>query len=169
MTPREFDEAIHHLYPTLIRIARTKLRRHRREQECEDVVQTTLLRLWERCALEPPGLSTFIQALNMDLIDHLRLAGIGAHHHGEKGASVLMDQAPSHQDPELSSDIESAMNQLPNDKVRVAVWLTWVEGWTELEVAQLSDVSVRTVYYWLEGAKATLKDALTRYRRLRAA
>ncbi|HLQ12546.1 MAG TPA: RNA polymerase sigma factor [Steroidobacteraceae bacterium] len=67
--------------------------------------------------------------------------------------------APQSDGPECGSDLERALNALP-DLARSIVWLHDVEGYTHAEIARLHDRTVSFSKSQLARAHAALRDAL---------
>ena len=183
--PEAFDELITYASKRLRSLARKMLARYphvRRWEETDDVMQAALLRLHRSLAEVRPdskraffGLAaTQMRRTLIDLARHY----YGAHGHGKNYQSVAGNQTESFaggdaidraaaakqtQDEPATlqgwTDFHEAIDKLSEEEKEV-ISLVWYGGMMQKEVAQLLDVSERTVIRRMNRAKLGLSELL---------
>jgi RNA polymerase sigma-70 factor (ECF subfamily) len=172
------DELLRGFCERLERLARKMLRRFpgvQRWADTGDVLQNSLLRLLR--ALEevrPATTQQFFglaaEQMRRELLDLARhfhgRHGVGANHasraalaDAESPGAELPDLAPEARELEKWCAFHERVEQLPTEE-REVVGLIFYHGWTQAEVAQLFQVSVRTIQRRWEGALVKLHETL---------
>jgi RNA polymerase sigma-70 factor (ECF subfamily) len=171
------DELLRRIGDRLERLARKMIKgfpQVRRWTETLDVVQNATLRLLR--ALEqvrPDSTRAFfglaaeqIRRELLDLARHFRGPhGVGANHASQvllaEGNAVPEPVAPADPPDELDRwcAFHEAVEKLPVDE-REVLGLVFYHGWTQAQVAELFQVSERTVRRWWESAMVRLHDSL---------
>lgn len=172
------DELLRRLCGRLERLTRKMLQRFPNVQrwvETDDVLQNALLRLMRALQeVQPDSMREFFglaaEQMRRELLDLARhfygREGIGANH----ASYVLADdsQAPAAEPPARTDDpaelekwcnFHQMVEQLPPDE-REVVGLIFYHGWTQVEVAELFQVNVRTVRRRWESAVVKLHQNL---------
>ena len=144
--------------------------RVRRMEETGDVCQAAALRLL-RCleTVDPPSMrdlyslaATQIRRELLDLARYHRRRGEAVELPLEEGTSAAELQSPVAPDaPDLDEwcQFHEAVDSLPNEE-REVVGLVFYHGWTRQQVAELFQVSERTVRRWWVSALIRLKQKL---------
>lgn len=182
--PNSFDDLIQYAGNRLRSLARKMLARYphvRRWEETDDVMQAALLRLHRSLSEVRPdskraffGLAaTQMRRTLIDLARHY----YGSYGHGKNYQSVAgngqqstdgdaldVAAARNNQCDEPDSlqrwtEFHEAIDQLP-DEEREAISLVWYGGMLQKEVAELLDVSERTVIRRMNRAKLCLSELL---------
>lgn len=139
--------------------------------DVDDVTQSSLMRLLAAFRQIRPASRRHFYALANELIRR-ELLDLAKHYYGPHGAgSHLSDVAigegageSTPADPADAVEIDrmtafhEAVARLPADE-REAIGLSYYHGWTQIEIAELYQVSVRTVRRWLASAIERLKEA----------
>ena len=152
---------VHRHTPRVYALARRMLSD---DMAAEDVVQETFIRAWKAMATWEPRarLATWLHrvALNQ-CYDQLR-----------KRREIPMDEPPDHQDPALGpaagmdqaervARIEAEIAALP-ERQRAALVLCRLEGHTNIEAAEIMEVSVEALESLLARARRTLRMRLVK-------
>ena len=172
------DELLRGVGDRLERLARKMLRRFpavRRWTETGDVLQNATLRLLRALkTVQPPSVRAFFglaaEQMRRELLDLARhyygKHGIGANHESvsprsEAGSSVIDPPAPSDDPAELEDwcAFHEEVERLPVEE-REVVGLVFYHGWTQAQVAELLQISERTVRRHWKSALAKLYAAL---------
>ncbi len=173
------DELVRAFQARLEQLARKLLRKYPgvgRWVQVEDVLQASLLRLLRSLeSVRPESTRAFFglaaEQMRRELLDLGRhfygRHGIGANHASavsEPGAHrPAFDPAdPRSDDGDLERwcQFHAEVAKLPANQ-REAVGLIFYHGWTQAQVAELFQVSVRTVRRWWEAALVTLHGQLS--------
>lgn len=165
------DELLRHVGRRLEQLARHLLRAHpavQRWAETADVLQGALLRLTR--ALEdvrPTSVSAFFalasQQIRRELIDLARHYygphGLGAHHRSDPRTPERADR--SH-DPDALAEWSAVHEQIDRlaDEERAVVELLFYQGLTQVDAAEILQVTVRTVQRRWNAALLQLHHAL---------
>ena len=137
--------------------------------ELDDVIQGSLVRLVAAFREVRPTSRRHFYALANELIRR-ELLDLAKHFYGPRGEGTNLagvgvgegegEVSPAAADPGAELDRLAAFHQavegLPVEE-REAVGLTYYHGWTQIQVADLFGVSVRTVQRWLETATEKLR------------
>jgi RNA polymerase sigma-70 factor (ECF subfamily) len=170
------DELLRNVCGRLERLAHKMLRgfpRVRRWAETDDVLQNSLLRLLRSLEEVHPAstrdfFSLAAEHIRRELLDLARHyygpAGSGAHHAsdvlpGDGAAGEPVDPAETPEDLERWCAFHEAVEQLPPVE-RETVGLVYYHGWKQIQVAELFQVSARTVRRRWEAALVRLHRAL---------
>lgn len=140
---------------------RTAFRMLGRQQEAEDALQDTFLKLYRRIHHYKSGsrFSTYIfRILINSCYDMLRKRS--------PEVSVDLDQAGLFHNPssELRHSIEEAVAALP-DQMRACFILSAIEGFKQEEIAQVLEINIGTVKATIHRAKAKLRTWLSASRK----
>jgi RNA polymerase sigma factor (sigma-70 family) len=166
------DELLRKVCDRMERLARKMLRRFpdvRRWADTDDVFQNAMVRFLR--ALEevrPDSVRSFFglaaEQMRRELLDlarHYRGPQAAAAHH-ESGILADVGQASAHPDEAEDLDRWAAFHQrvaeLPAEE-REVVSLVFYHGWTQVAVAELFEVSVRTVQRRWESALLKLRGS----------
>jgi RNA polymerase sigma-70 factor (ECF subfamily) len=138
--------------------------------DLDDVIQNSLIRLLAALREMRPESTRHFYALSNELIRRelldLTRRYYGPRGHGTNLAAVAVGEAEGEHDPaaatpeddlEFAAAFHEALARLPAEE-REAMALTYYHGWPQKEIADLFQVSVRTVQRWLDSATATLKQ-----------
>lgn len=156
---------------TLARAMFKKFPRVGRFVDVEDVIQNSLLRLLAAFRDIRPASTRDFYALANTFIRR-ELLDLAKHYYGARGAGTNLSEVPvgegesevpavAPHDPgdlEMHSAFHEAVERLPAEE-REVIGLTYYHGWTQAEVADLFQVSVRTVQRWNQSAL----DSIRRY------
>lgn len=181
----EFDkvrrDVINHASQRLEGLARRMLRgypRLRRWEQTGDVLQNALLRLHSSLSTIRPETTRQFYGLaatqiRRELIDltrhHFGPEGDAARHHTddvqsliERGSTAERQADPNHEPASLAewSEFHSAVQKLPDDE-REVFDLYWYEGLEQKQIADLLNVSDRTVKNRWRSAKLLLRQILS--------
>jgi RNA polymerase sigma-70 factor (ECF subfamily) len=140
--------------------------------DAEDVIQGTLIRLLAALREVRPTSRQHFYALANELIRR-ELLDLTKHFYGPRGHGTHVggvavgeaegEHAPAAPDAAAELDrlaaFHEAVAELPVEE-REVVALTYYHGWTQTQIADLFQVSVRTVQRWHESATATLKGRI---------
>jgi RNA polymerase sigma-70 factor (ECF subfamily) len=154
---------------TLARAMFKKFPRVGRFVDVEDVIQNSLLRLLAAFREVRPASTRDFYALVNTLIRR-ELLDLAKHYYSTRGlgtnlaeASVgegetdVIPVAPHDPDDfELYTAFHEAIERLPAEE-REVIGLTFYHGWTQAEVADLFQVSVRTVQRWNQSAFESIR------------
>jgi RNA polymerase sigma-70 factor (ECF subfamily) len=135
----------------------------------DDVVQNSLLRLLAAFREVRPASTRHFYALTNELIRR-ELLDLVKHYYGPLGhgtnlTAVPVGEAEGEYTPLAAADVaelerlaafHEAVETLPSEQ-REVVGLAYYHGWTQREIADLFQVSVRTVQRWQEASTAVLK------------
>jgi RNA polymerase sigma factor (sigma-70 family) len=157
------EELLQRLGSRLERLARKMLHRFpdvHRWAEADDVLQNSLLRLLRALReVQPRSMRDFFglaaEQMRRELLDLARHFngphGLAANQASPIGAGDLLDQTQEPVDPHADMDdldkwsqFHEAVERLPAEE-REVVGLVFYHGWTQAEVAELFQVSERTV------------------------
>ncbi len=131
-------------------------------EEAEDIVQDTLLKLWERCdSLETVS---SLEAFAVSSARNLALDRIALHERKVISFdATLHDRADSHPtafdtivEGELTDQVHALINSLP-EKQRTAIQLRDIEGKTYKEIAQIMSISESDVKICIYRGREFLK------------
>lgn len=146
-----------------------KFPRAGRFADLDDVIQGSLIRLLSSLrAIRPESTRQFYAlantAIRRELLDLIKKyygpAGAGTHLSGLSvgNESGELDPADEYRtDLDTMSAFHTAVEQLPAEE-REAFSLDYYHGWRLAEIADLFQVSVRTVQRWQESAKQSLRQ-----------
>lgn len=140
--------------------------------DVEDVIQSSLIRLLNAFRQIRPESRRHFYALTNELIRR-ELLDLVKHYYGPRGhgtnlgGAVIGEGEGEHSPaaPEYAVDLErtaafhDAVAELPAEE-REVIGLTYYHGWSQLEIANLFQVSIRTVQRWLESATDRLRERL---------
>ena len=147
-----------------------------REQEAEDLSQTTFLKAFERFAQFKPGTNCkawLLQILRNTWIDQLRHKKVSGtvqplveEQVGEapKQDEIVWSDARDLLENFSDEQVIKALGQLPEEQ-RLTLFLIDVERFSQEEVAEITGVAVGTVKSRTSRARAGLKKKLTIYAR----
>lgn len=154
---------------TLARAMFKKFPRVGRFVDVEDVIQNSLVRLLSAFRdIRPASTRDFYALVNtlirrelLDLAKHYySVRGLGtnlaAASVGEGEAEVTAMAPSDPADLELYTAFHEAIDRLPAEE-REVIGLTYYHGWTQAEVADLFQVSVRTVQRWNQSAFESIR------------
>jgi RNA polymerase sigma factor (sigma-70 family) len=172
------DELLRSVGNRLERLARKMLQRFpsvQRWAQTGDVLQNALMRLLRALEqVQPHSVRDFFglaaEQMRRELLDLARHflgpQGLAAHHasgiHNDDGKTPVLD---AHEPAEPAAELEKwsafheGVAQLPAEE-REVVGLIYYHGWTQQAVAELFDVSVRTVQRRWETALLKLRGAM---------
>lgn len=144
----------------IVALARRMLGNH---ADAEEVAQEVFLRVWTHAERWEPGraqFSTWLHRVATNLcLDRLRRKGttdidtIPEPESDEPGPAELLEQR------ELASRVEEAMQRLP-ERQRTAITLSHFQGLTNIEAAEILEVTVEAVESLLGRARRQLRDLL---------
>lgn len=158
-------------------LARKMIRRFpnvHRWADTNDVLQNALMRLLRSLEKVEPGsvrefLGLAALVMRRELIDLARHfngpQGIGGNHASQhaNAASPIVDQTPVTQDDEDEvarwQAFHERVEELPSEE-REVVGLVFYHGWTQIQIAELFQVSDRTIRRWWESALLKLHQSL---------
>jgi len=146
-----------------------KFPRVERFVDVEDVIQNCLIRLLAAFRdIRPQSRQHFYRVVNelirrelLDLTKHY----FGPQGHGANLSGVSIGEEDGEYSPLAPNALEEldrgaafheAVAELPIEE-REAIGLTYYHGWSQRDISDLFQVSVRTVQRWLESATAKLK------------
>ena len=155
----------HDLLPLKNKLYRVALRITLDSLEAEDVVEDTLVRVWERRADVPPtvNLESYCLTICRNLaIDRSEKKDAG--HLPLEAASVETPIDTDHPDEELEKQerilwVKRVLNSLP-EKQRTALQLREIDGRSYEEVAEVMQITEADVKVTLHRARKALKVAL---------
>lgn len=161
------DELIAAAMERLEKLARKMLKSYpavARWEETPDIVQQASIRLMRALEQVPVasqrdffGLAAAqIRRELLDLARHYRgPCGLGSNHHS--GGELIADCHPAEADTDLErwAEFHAAVERLP-DRVREAFMLSYYQGRTQPEIAELLGVNERTVRRWYMEAQVHL-------------
>ena len=151
MQQTEFTRRVRACERRLSRKARTMLPR---EADCEDAVQEALLRAWTR--LETLRQEAYFETwLIRILINQCR----AVQRRRPPARAELTDDIPM--PPEEESPLLDALMNLPK-KLRIALELHYIEGYSVKESAQMLNLPEGTVKWRLSRGRAALKQQMER-------
>lgn len=167
---RAYDELLSLASSRLQRLARRMLRDHPRLQRWEqtdDVFQMAALRLYRSLSdVQPQSVKGFLGLAAIQI--RRTLIDLARHHFGPEGqaanyvSGTNKDHGGETDSPEnlaFWAEFHEQVEQLP-DGEREVFQLLWYSGVTQLEAAQLLDISERTVLRRYHRAKLQLRNAL---------
>ncbi len=179
--PDAREELIDSICRRMELLARRMLRRFpgvRRWEETQDVMQNALLRLLRSLqSVDPDSMRAFYglaaQQVRRELLDlarHYRgprgtameqIHAIARDRSGSRIAGRLEPEAPSQEDSELEMwcCFHESVDKLPQ-KERDVVSLVFYHGWTQIEVAELFEVTDRQVRRWWQSALLKLRATI---------
>ncbi|HKB38608.1 MAG TPA: sigma-70 family RNA polymerase sigma factor [Gemmataceae bacterium] len=175
--PAAREDLLRHLCGRLERLASKMIRRFPRVQhwvQTDDVLQNALMRLLRALEQVRPGsmrdfFGLAAAQMRRELLDLARHFfgphGPGAHHAGQLIDSTLaavgdpVDRAEDLDDLERWYLFHQQVEQLPIEE-REVVGLVFYHGWTQAQVAELFQVSIRTVRRRWEAAMVKLYGTL---------
>lgn len=180
--PHAFDDLIEYASKRLRSLARKMLARYphvRRWEETDDVMQSALLRLHRSLSeVRPDSKRAFFglaaTQMRRTLIDLARHYygnhGLGKNHRSVAGnqtesfAGNAVEQAANRHCDEPDNlqrwtDFHTAIDQLPEEE-REVISLVWYGGMMQKDVAELLDVSERTIIRRMNRAKLSLSQLL---------
>ena len=140
--------------------------------DVEDVIQSSLIRLLAAFRAVRPESTRHFYALTNELIRR-ELLDLVKHYYGPRGHGTNLGgvavgegegevtAAAPDATPELerATAFHEALAELPAEE-REVVGLTYYHGWSQAEIANLFQVSVRTVQRWSESATLNLKASV---------
>ena len=135
----------------------------------EDITQETFLRVWRTRVSIKPNKSFFllIARISTNLCyDHFRHMEVRNRHEDqlpEFGKSHFDDPESVNQAAMLQEEIQKVVNEKLPDKCRTIFILSRIEGKPNPEIAELLDLSVRTVENQIYRALKVLKNNLKDY------
>ncbi len=147
----------------LPRIHALALRQLGRDAEADDVAQEAFLRVWRQASGWRPGLARFDTWLHRVVLnlctDRLR-----------RRREISVAEPPEQTDPALSADrqiereetalrVQAALNSLP-PRQRDAIMLHTYQDLSNIETAQVLDISVEALESLLSRARRTLRSLL---------
>jgi RNA polymerase sigma-70 factor (ECF subfamily) len=168
------DELLHSVCDRLERLARKMLRKYpsvQRWAETGDVLQSSLLRLLRALEQVRPGsvrefFGLAAEQMRRELLDLAR------RYHGPRGIAANHDSVgPDAPVPDAAAPGDDAaemrrwtvfheeVERLPAEE-REVVALVFYHGWTQVQVSELFQTSVRTVQRRWESAMVTLRAAM---------
>lgn len=146
--------------PRMIALARRMMGN---QADAEEVAQEVFLRVWTHADRWEPGraqFTTWLHRVATNLcLDRLRrhttddIDSIPEPMSDEPGPDVVLEQQ------QLSERVEKALQALPS-RQRAAVTLTHFQGMTNIEAAEMLEISVEAVESLLGRARRALKDSL---------
>lgn len=180
--PQAFNELIEYASKRLYSLARKMLARYphvRRWEETDDVMQSALMRLHRSLSEVRPdskraffGLAaTQMRRTLIDLARHYYgTQGLGKNYHSVAGkqdeskVANAVDGAANRNGEEPDSlqrwtDFHTAIDELPEEEKEV-ISLVWYGGMMQKEVAELLEISERTVIRRMNRAKLSLNQVL---------
>jgi RNA polymerase sigma-70 factor (ECF subfamily) len=168
-----YDELLERCAERLRQLAARMLRnfpRVRRWEETDDVLQMTMLRLHRSLhEVKPTSLREFwlhaATQIRRTLIDfarhHYGAHGGAAHHHSDGEERAIKQQRAEVDRPETLVEwarFHEIVEKLPSEEAEV-FQLVWYGGMTQTEVADLLDVSSRTVMRRVHRARLLIHSA----------
>ena len=172
--PNAAEPVLRRIDASVRRLAATAFKRFPRAgrfADLDDVIQGTLIRLLSALrAIRPDSTQQFYAlantAIRRELLDLIKKfygpAGAGTHLAGASvgGGEGELDPADEYR-PELDSltAFHEAVERLPAEE-REAFGLKYYHGWPLADIAELFQVSVRTVQRWQTSAEGLLRDHL---------
>lgn len=147
----EYERVATELLPTLYKIAFGILRS---DADARDAVQQALLKAWEKRDTAREGL--FRAFLTRILINECR----NIQRQRMRVFPAPLDALPMEAPPDYR-ELYEAIYALP-DKLRLPVWLKYLENYSEQEAARALGVSVSAFKSRLHRARKTLRAALER-------
>jgi len=147
-------------YPQLVRFAEGYIYD---KQECEDIVQNLFINFWEnadRITFELSIKAYFFTAVKNRCLNYLRDLQIHDKHNLLYLEALLSQgDGEENQDPEIISQINAAIAQLPEQMVEI-VKLKYLEGKKLDEIARIHQISRNTVKTQLLRARVRLRKIL---------
>jgi RNA polymerase sigma-70 factor (ECF subfamily) len=135
--------------------------------DADDVTQSSLIRLLAAFRQIRPASRRHFYALANELIRR-ELLDLAKHYYGPHGAGTRLADAaadesapadePDAADLDRMTAFHEAVARLPPEE-REAIGLSYYHGWGQAEIAELYQVSVRTVRRWQASAVERLRDA----------
>lgn len=138
------------------------------QSDCEDIVQTLFLKLWnerEQLTIKTSLTSYLLKAVKNSCLDEIRhQAVVRQHIDYEKSLSVLEDLDTENYIlySDLSRHLETALHKLPPD-CREAFVLNRLQGYKYKEVAEQLQVSERTIEARIGKALSLLRKSLKEF------
>jgi len=152
--PEAFKELYYRYFETLYLFLRRKTHN---SNVAEDLVQELFLRLWKgRNRLDPQkSIKAYLfKTANNLAIDHLRRKITRDNYSLQKQMQpVSIDTAKN---IDLKSEIVEILNQLPEDQ-RIIITLQRIEGFKYAEIAEIQNISIKTVEKKMGLALKTLR------------
>lgn len=173
--PNAAEPVLKAIEKSVARLAATAFRKFPRVgrfTELDDVIQGSLIRLLSALrAIRPQNTRQFYAlantAIRRELLDLIKKfygpAGAGTHLSGQAFDSDTAEPAPDEsQRTELESmtAFHTAVEQLPVEE-REAFGLKYYHGWSLEEIAELFQVSVRTVQRWQVNAERLVRERVS--------
>ncbi len=139
------------------------------EDLADDITQETFLRVWKTRSSMQPKKSFFslIARISSNLCyDHFRHVEVRHRHEDsipDYGGFDTLEPEMINQGQAFQKEIQRVVNKKLPDKCRNIFILSRIEGKSNLEIAKLLDLSIRTVENQIYRAIKILKNNLTNY------
>ncbi|SNS57344.1 RNA polymerase sigma-70 factor, ECF subfamily [Ekhidna lutea] len=133
-------------------------------EKARDFTQEAFIRLWNNCAKvalnKAKGfLFTTANRLFLDHYDHKKV--VLKFEHRSNRSENQMEQNPEflYEEEEFKQRLETAVSDLP-EKQRVVFLMSRIDKYKNREIAEIMDISIKTVEKHISSAVKTLKDNL---------